>query len=515
MLNFKLQTKKSPQAPKSIKHLLLRSLFSSILVFFIILSFMLIWLTQKAASSIILNNARETVQVLAKQGAFALLTDSIENADNALVQVKAFPDVVGAGLISQSGEVLIWQGVHAGKTHFTGQNWANHQSKEVVYDTNDYWHISAKVLVSAETGEFDLHDSTQEIIGYAIVSFSKKSLQAINYELFLTVSIASLFVLFALPLVIVVVTRRLLAPLKALSDVMNENHNLGDHKQAKEEGAKEIQLMARTFNTLMHTLNQQDTKLKNHRDRLEAKVKLRTKELVIARDAALSSNRLKSEFLANVTHELRSPIQSIIGYIELIKEEVENEGLFDLLRDLDKVTRNAERLHALINSILDLSKIEAGKMEINKQQTSISQLLSDLETATSPLAKHNNNSFIVDNKCSTSDVMLDKEKTLQILINLVSNALKFTNSGQVTLVINKSSKKIVFEVIDNGIGIPEGKLDSIFNQFQQVDGSESRKFGGTGLGLAISKQFCEMMGGKITVKSELGQGSTFSLALPQ
>lgn len=500
---------------KSIKHLLLRTLFTTVVIFFLIFSSVLIWSTLTATKSIIVDNAKETVQVLAKQGAFALLTESIENAETALAQVQAFPDVVGAGLITQKGELLIWQGSPTGKAHFIQQDWSKHRSNQLLNEASDYWHISASVLVGADTDEFALHDASQEVIGYAIVSFSKNSLQEINYDLLLTVAIACLVGAFALPLAIIIVTRRLIEPLKALSDVMSENHERGDHKQAKVEGAKEIQLMAQTFNALMHTLDQQDAKLKNHRDRLEAKVKLRTKEMVIARDAALSSNRLKSEFLTNVTHELRSPIQSIIGYIELIKEEAENEGLIHLSKDMDKVTRNAERLHSLINSILDLSKIEAGKMEVKVQKIALAQLLVDLETATSPLAKHNNNVFEVANQCAEQVFELDLDKTLQILINLVSNALKFTHSGHVRLVIKSVDKKLTFSVIDNGIGIPKEKLDSIFHQFQQVDGSESRKFGGTGLGLAISKQFCDMMGGEITVSSELKKGSTFSLILPQ
>lgn len=513
----KVDPVKSPITSKSIRYLLLRSLLISIIIFLVVFSFVLTWLTQKGASSLIVNNARETVHVLAKQGAFALVTDSMENAKNALQQVNAFPDVVGSGLITADGRMLVWQGDPVGKTHFNQQNWQSTEYKELVSETENHWHISAKVILTPtdeESNQLNLYETAEQSLGYAVVTFSKQSLQEISHDLFIIISIASLFVVVGLPLVVIVVTRRLLYPLQSLSDVMSHNHDMSEHKRVNVQGAKEIQLMAISFNALMKTLDRQDEKLRNHRDRLEAKVLLRTRELITARDVALTSSRHKSEFLANVTHELRSPIQSIIGYVELVKEEAENEGLTDILSDLDKVTRNADRLFTLINSILDLSKIEAGRMEVSKQQVLLSKLLIDLEEATSPLAIHNNNTFTIVNHCADIKANIDTEKTLQILINFVGNAFKFTKNGKVELSVSQNQDNLVFEVSDTGIGIPADKLDSIFNQFEQVDGSDSRKFGGTGLGLAISKQFCDMMQGQIIVKSNLGAGSCFSLILP-
>jgi signal transduction histidine kinase len=501
----------------SIRHLLLRSLLVSIVIFLCLFSLAIIWLTQKGASTLIVSNAQETVQVLAEQGRLALLTDSPENASNALEQVNAFPDVVGAGLISSNGEILIWQGSEIGEVHFKQQNWQNYQGLDRVNETDDYWHISAKVIIASsfnDDEQLDLFETSEEHLGFAVVSFSKNSLQNISRDLFVTISIASLFVMIGLPLVVILVTRRLLYPLQSLSDVMSNNHLKGEHQIAEVQGAKEVQLMALSFNALMKTLDKQDEKLRNHRDRLEAKVQLRTRELVTARDAALTSNRYKSEFLANVTHELRSPIQSIMGYVELAKEEAENEGLIDISTDLDKVTRNAERLYNLINSLLDLSKIEAGRMELKKQKVNLFSLIVSLEETTAPLAKPNKNTFTIVNSVQDIELTIDTEKTLQILINLVGNALKFTENGNVELNVSAKDTTLTFKVIDTGVGIPDDQLDSIFEQFQQVDGSEARKFGGTGLGLAISKQLCDMMQGQISVTSEVGKGSCFCLTLP-
>ena len=502
--------------PHSLRRQLLTYLFVSIFVFLLLFSSSILWLTQKGARALIISNAQETAHVLAQQAALALLTESPENADNALQQVLSFPDVVGAGLVTKTGIILDWQGDIAGNTHFSQINWPNQNAEDLLVETSQHWHMASLVVLSAngdDASELDLFESKQQKLGYALVSFSKQSLTDINQNLFIIISIASLLALVGLPLVVTFVTRRSLFPLQKLSEVMLHNHNSGKHRRAEVGGSKEIQLMATSFNSMMETLDEQDETLRNHRDQLEAQVNIRTQELIVARDAALSSNRHKSEFLANVTHELRSPIQSIIGYVELVREEAENEGYIDIIPDLDKVTRNAERLYALINSLLDLSKIEAGRMQVNWQTVSIMKLLTDLEEATAPLVPQNNNHFNITNECGDFEVNIDAEKTLQILINLVSNACKFTQNGEINVRVYRQQSKLLFAVTDNGIGIPSHKQQSIFHKFQQLDGSESRKFGGTGLGLAISKQFCELIKGDILLESQEGKGSCFTLVL--
>ncbi|MBL4630570.1 MAG: hypothetical protein JKY14_05235, partial [Paraglaciecola sp.] len=386
--------------PHSVRRQLLTYLFASIFIFLLLFSSSILWLTQKGARTLIISNAKETTHVLAQQAALALLTESAENAQNALQQVLSFPDVMGAGLVTKTGVMLDWHGDNPGKHYFSEIDWPNLQVEDLLVETSQYWHIASLVVLVAnkdDESELDLFESEEQKLGYALVSFSKKSLSDINQNLFITISIASLFVLVGLPLVVTFVTRRSLFPLQKLSEVMLYNHDQGAHKRAKVAGSEEIQLMAKSFNSMMKTLDEQDEKLRHHRDQLEAEVNIRTQELIVARDAALTSNRHKSEFLANVTHELRSPIQSIIGYVELVREEAENDGLIDIIADLDKVTRNAERLYSLINSLLDLSKIEAGRMEVIRQPVSLLSLLTSLEEATAPLVPQNNNRFSMSN----------------------------------------------------------------------------------------------------------------------
>lgn len=265
---------------------------------------------------------------------------------------------------------------------------------------------------------------------------------------------------------------------------------------------------------MMTVLDQQDAILKHHRDQLEQEVNSRTKELVVARDFAITANRHKSEFIANMSHELRTPIQSIIGYGELVIEELELEGNFELIDDMDKIAKNSQRLLSMINSLLDLAKIESGKVELHESQISLTELKTNLLDTIQPLAQKNNNRFDIIQHCESEYLTVDKEKLEQVLLNLLSNACKFTQQGKITLTIRSKNNEIFFEIKDSGIGLSIEQQDYIFDEFRQVDASQTRKFSGTGLGLAISKRFVKLMNGEISVTSKLGYGANFTVKLP-
>lgn len=475
------------------------------------------WLTTKQTSSQLVGNAKQVSSALAQQSALALITASIENAKGALDQVLAFPDVDGAGLVSWDGSFYEWRGSQAGTEYFRNIDWADVKDNMLFDEDSDHWYIASVVILSNstpdETGE-SLFETADEKLGYAIISFSKQSLYETNLNIIITIGLTGLISIIGLILIVGSAIQKQLSPLRELTKIMVYNHQTGEHNLANVSGAREIEQMAASFNAMMQTLDEQDERLRNHRDQLEAEVKIRTRELVEARDAALSSSRHKSEFLANMTHELRTPIQSIMGYVDLVKEETESEGVFQVSEDLDKVSRNAERLLGMINSVLDLSKIEAGRMELKINSVYLNDLLRDVEEATAPLVPANNNQFSLLNHCENMLLRIDNEKMLQVLINLVSNACKFTENGQITLEIKQQKNLLEFHVIDTGIGIPEHKLSSVFHEFIQVDAGENRRFGGTGLGLAISKQFCELMKAKIEVDSVMGEGTRFTVTLP-
>ena len=244
-------------------------------------------------------------------------------------------------------------------------------------------------------------------------------------------------------------------------------------------------------------------------------------ELMTARDEAEASSRSKSQFLANMSHELRTPLNAIIGYSELLQEDAEVNGQSEMISDLSKVKNAGQHLLGLVNDILDLSKIEAGQMDLYLEHFEVRSLLTLVIPTIEPLLNKNGNHLEVNCASNISNMYADVTKVRQILLNLLSNATKFTNHGLIKLTINlvpwtvaPNALGLEFQIEDSGIGIVPDNLDRLFQSFTQADASTTREYGGTGLGLAISKQFAQMMGGHITVTSELGTGSIFTLRLP-
>jgi len=241
-------------------------------------------------------------------------------------------------------------------------------------------------------------------------------------------------------------------------------------------------------------------------------------EIALARDKALEANNAKNRFLANISHEFRTPLNAIIGFSEILMEEVEEMDIMSLHGDLEKISLSGKYLLELIKEILDLSKVEAGKMEISLESFYIRHAVENIIAHTQPLAVKNNNSLDINFGKDLGNMVADPTKLRQSLTNLLSNACKFTENGKVSLEVYRKKKGaldwISFKVTDTGIGIPKDQMEDIFLEFSQADSSTTRKYGGTGLGLAISQRYCRMMGGDITVQSEPGKGSIFTIHLP-
>lgn len=299
-----------------------------------------------------------------------------------------------------------------------------------------------------------------------------------------------------------------------ISEAMQETGKGHIHKIHNIQGPREIHQMISVYNSMLDAIDDRDKQLREQNDHLESLVDHRTRELVIARDEALDASKQKSMFLANISHELRTPLQSIIGYSDIMQEALEDEGLEEFNLDLERINYNAHHLLGLINSILDLSKIESGKSTLNLSETDIKEVLKQAESAAGPIVTKNGNQFTIDTKGLGRKVVLDQQKLLQIIINLLGNAGKFTEQGSVTLSAELEENLLSIHIKDTGVGIEKAAQEYIFTPFRQVDGSFTRKFEGTGLGLSICKYFCEMMGGKIMLESELGKGSTFSVYIP-
>lgn len=259
-------------------------------------------------------------------------------------------------------------------------------------------------------------------------------------------------------------------------------------------------------------------------NRLIERVSERTKELQLAKEEAEAASKTKSQFLANVSHELRTPLNAVIGLSQLLQDDACDMGLEgDFATDLETINSAGRHLLELINDILDLSKIEAGKMTLYPETFEIATLINNVVLTVKPSIEKNGNVFEIDCDPQLGTMYADQTRVRQVLLNLLSNAAKFTTNGKVCLKVRTEKEdrggeypheKIIFTVSDTGIGMTYHQQQQLFKPFTQGDASTTKKYGGTGLGLAISRHFCQMMGGEILLKSEPGNGSTFTVSFP-
>jgi signal transduction histidine kinase/ActR/RegA family two-component response regulator len=269
-------------------------------------------------------------------------------------------------------------------------------------------------------------------------------------------------------------------------------------------------MMAAYYSSVVDSQSELIKEIERHQSTLRA--------LTVAKDEAERANGAKSEFLAKMSHELRTPLNAVLGYSEILLEDAELDGRGEQIADLQKISSAGKHLLAMVNDILDISKIEAGKMALHLENVSLGELIDEVESTARPLASKNTNSFVVNRAADLGYVRADATKLRQAIFNLLSNAAKFTQNGQITLSVGRrrieNADWVEISIADTGIGISPEQLQALFNNFTQASSKIAAVYGGTGLGLSLSQNLCRLMGGRIDVESELGKGSRFTIHLP-
>ncbi len=363
---------------------------------------------------------------------------------------------------------------------------------EIVEARDGVLHVAAPVF---------LGDSQ---LGVARLGVSLAPLQDNIAAIRLQSSVVGLVFLAASLLITVVALRRVVSPLKRLREATRAVSSGEFDRTITIRTGDEVQELAEDFSLMVAELK-----------RTMGLLEQRSEEMERALATAEEATKAKSEFLANMSHELRTPLNAIIGYSEMMLEDAEEEGAEERVSDLRKVHRSGRHLLGLINDILDISKIEAGKIELNFGPLDLTALLSEIENTATPLMEANRNRFKIVAPDAPGHLECDEQRLCQVLFNLVSNAAKFTEEGDVDVTLERSGDGWVrLAVRDTGIGMSAEQTKNLFEPFGQADSSIAKRYGGTGLGLTISRRFAEMMGGRITVDTELGKGSCFTVWLP-
>ena len=365
--------------------------------------------------------------------------------------------------------------------------------------TDDYIFISKPLITYGD------------LLGYIFIMGTKKYVNEKVNSFIIQIFYLLIAILIIIYFLVKQVQKEVVKPIINLSTIARTVQNTGDYNiDVAHKSEDEIGLLFKHFREMMSTINEKTLEIKHQNEHLEDRIEERTKEYELAKDDAEKANKLKSIFLANMSHEIRTPLNAILGYTQVLKETIKKS---ENVEKINIISSSGKHLLHIINEILDMSKIEAGKMTIEYTDICLDEFLTNVVYMLQVKAEEKQLKLNIQIDDSTPKYFnSDMAKLRQAMINIIGNAIKFTKVGDVTVRTFMDNEMIYFEIADTGVGMSEEFLNSVFEPFRQ--GENEPGMGGTGLGMAITKKLSELLSGDLTVTSELGKGSTFTFSVP-
>jgi diguanylate cyclase (GGDEF)-like protein len=452
----------------------------------------------------LVESGQQVTSSLARQSALALVTQAPENAQEAVTAALEFPDVVLVEIYTSQGEKLLERSranqpsTPPGALPKPGAALPG-DGAALVQDGEKAWVFESPVKAGpTHASPFEMEPEAPQTLGHVRVVIEKVTLHRLVRYLLLSNLLIALSIAAVLVLLLNVLTKRLTRPLSQLSEHMRRAESGESGLRAQLQGPPDITHMAKAFNQMMTVLEEREAELKR------------------SRDEAIKVSLLKAQFAATVSHEVRTPLNGVVGMLDMLKTLPMEAQQREYVQE---AWSSARSLTSLINDILDFSRMDAGKVELEAIDFSLRQVVEEVMTMLALSARSKSLALgYVMTEGVPERIKGDPTRLRQVLVNLLGNAVKFTDQGEVALRVHRGddtaiapgSVRLLFEVSDTGIGMNAAALENVFESFTQADRSTTRKYGGTGLGLAICKQLVELMQGQISVRSEVGLGSTFS-----
>lgn len=474
----------------------------------------------------VLEGSFNTARTLASQSALAMTYRSPELARDVAGVFLSYPDVSGVTIVLKDGELLMQAGE---KPEHAMPNPIALSEPRVVGEQDDYWLIAASTYLGEpedELSQTQAYAATEpEFLGNVVLVVEKRGVQQ-----FIEQTVRANFVVAGIVAVLVVLVllrdaRRIIDPVDQLAEVMRRAADGDEHVRADVSGPREIQEMQSVFNKMLAVQRRWNAELAERVAERTAELERANEQLHASKEAAEEAreradqaNAAKSRFLSNMSHELRTPLNAIIGYSEMLIEESQTAGFEDASADLQKVRNSGQHLLSLINEILDLARIESGRVELQLEDIPLRALFQEVSAMIVPMAAKYDVSYETNIELEDGvELHVDALRTKEILLNLISNAVKYGRDEQgygfVSLSALDDGVNVMFLVADKGSGLSEAQVEEIWKPFSRLEGTSAIE--GTGIGLALTKRLVEVMGGAIGVKSQPGAGSTFWVSLPK